>query len=239
MKSKVVVVVSGGLDSAVLLHTHVKNGDEVRAISVDYGQRHRRELVFARKMTHLLQVPHVVANFSQLASILPGSSQTDEHVDVPEGHYTAETMKLTVVPNRNMILLAVAAGHAIAHKFDYISYAAHAGDHAIYPDCREEFVVALDKAIQLADEHIVRIRRPFIGLGKAEIVRRGLGLNVVFEDTYSCYTGDPVHCGKCGTCIERREAFFLAQVPDPTPYLDKRAIGEVLQAFGRVEQSSK
>ena len=127
-------------------------------------------------------------------------------------------MKSTVVPNRNMILLSLATAWAVSKKADSVSYAAHSGDHAIYPDCRNEFAEALDKAIRLADWQEVYLNRPFVDLTKADIVKLGSELNVPFEQTWSCYEGQEVHCGRCGTCIERREAFYLAGVEDPTEY---------------------
>jgi 7-cyano-7-deazaguanine synthase len=228
MPTKVVAVVSGGMDSAVLLAHHVTSGHEVLAISVNYGQRHKRELKYAAEFVRPYSVPHTIVDFRGMAAIVPGSSQTDKSVAVPKGHYTEESMKATVVPNRNMILLAIAAAHAMAHKCDFVSYAAHAGDHAIYPDCREEFVVALDKAIGLADYHKVMIGRPFIDKTKADIVKLGATLKVPFELTYSCYEGKKYHCGECGTCVERREAFVLAGVEDPTRYRSQRTIDELL-----------
>lgn len=215
---RVVVVLSGGLDSTTLLHHHIRAGDIVRALCVNYGQRHQREIQSAHHTCARLQVPFLVADLHDLSTILPGSSQTDSTVDVPEGHYAEESMKATVVPNRNMILLSVALGHAIAHKFEAVSYAAHAGDHAIYPDCRPEFVDALNEAAKLCDWHPVEILRPFIKQTKAEIVRHGANLGVNFSYTYSCYKGKEKHCGKCGTCVERKEAFALAKVFDPTEY---------------------
>ncbi len=127
-------------------------------------------------------------------------------------------MKATVVPNRNMILLALAAGWAISQKADAIAYAAHGGDHAIYPDCRPEFAEAMRHAIGLADWHRVELLRPFVTLTKADIVRRGAELGAPLGSTWSCYRGGARHCGRCGTCVERREAFALAGVPDPTDY---------------------
>lgn len=219
---KVIVITSGGLDSTVLLYHHLKQGDEVRAIAIDYGQRHVREIAFAMGNAERLDIPYEIVNLHGLGEVLTGSSQTSKHILVPEGHYAEDNMKATVVPNRNMILLAVALGAAVANKFDGVSYAAHAGDHAIYPDCRPEFVDALNRAAALCDWRAVTIFRPFIKLTKAQIVRIGNELKVPFRSTYSCYAGRPVHCGKCGTCVERREAFHLAGVVDPTPY-DKGA----------------
>lgn len=127
-------------------------------------------------------------------------------------------MKVTVVPNRNMIMLSVAAGWAISQGFDQVAFGAHSGDHAIYPDCREEFAEAVDRAMSLADWHRVRLVRPFVRMTKADIVKRGADLHVPFQSTWSCYKGAAQQCGRCGTCVERREAFYLAGVVDPTDY---------------------
>lgn len=216
--SKIIAVFSGGLDSTVLLYDLVSGGAEVKAISVNYGQRHSCELETASAICKLLRVPHEVADLRGISHLLSGSSLTSKDIAVPDGHYAEENMKNTVVPNRNMILLATAAAWAISSKFEAVAYAAHAGDHTIYPDCREEFVNALDKAVQLADWHSVHLLRPFVNMTKAQIVKRGAQLNVPFDKTWSCYKGGTQHCGTCGTCVERREAFTLAGVNDPTKY---------------------
>jgi 7-cyano-7-deazaguanine synthase len=217
---KVVVLTSGGMDSTTLLHHHVKLGDEVRAIAFNYGQRHQKELSFAYLQATRLHVPLQQVNLSDLRYALPGSSQTDNQVAVPEGRYDEESMKLTVVPNRNMILLAVAIGHAIAHSFDHVSYAAHAGDHTIYPDCRPEFADAMEKVAHLCDATPIDLCRPFIEDTKADIVKRGINLGVDYSQTWSCYAGKDLHCGRCGTCYERIIAFRDAGVKDTTTYLD-------------------
>lgn len=215
---KTVLVHSGGMDSTVLLYSLLDAGAEVLALSVNYGQRHARELEFARGLTAELGVRHEEADLSGLGGLLGGSSLTTESIAVPEGHYEEASMKATVVPNRNMILLSVAAGWAIAEQCESVSYAAHSGDHAVYPDCREAFANALDRAIRLADWHEVRLDRPFVDKTKADIAALGARLGVPFARTWSCYRGGAVHCGRCGTCIERREAFYLAGVTDPTEY---------------------
>lgn len=213
-----IVILSGGLDSTVLLYDLLNRGCHVRALSIDYGQRHKTELQFASRLCHALGVEHRVVDLSSIRGLIGASSQTSD-VPVPHGHYAEETMKQTVVPNRNMIMLAVAGGWAITTKSDSVSYAAHGGDRAIYPDCREEFVRPLNEALENADWHRVTISRPFLGMTKADIVERGRALGVPFVDTYSCYEGDPeAHCGRCGTCVERKEAFQLAGVADPTTY---------------------
>jgi 7-cyano-7-deazaguanine synthase len=215
---KTVLIYSGGMDSTVLLYHLLDAGQSVAALSVDYGQRHKREIEAAAAICGRLEVEHRIADLQGLAPLMTGSSLTDPSVEVPHGHYEEETMKATVVPNRNMLLLATATAWALARKAETVAYAAHSGDHAIYPDCREEFAEAMDRAIQLADWHKVRLQRPFVELSKADIVRRGAELGVPFAETWSCYEGGEVHCGRCGTCVERREAFHLAGVKDPTVY---------------------
>lgn len=215
---KTVIVYSGGLDSTVLLYHLRATGHELHALSFDYGQRHRCELDRAANICAELGIPQPQANLSGIQPLLAGSSLTSPEIDVAEGHYTEESMKSTVVPNRNMILLAIATGHALSIGAGQIAYAAHSGDHAIYPDCRNEFAEAMAAAIQLADWEKVKLIRPFVDWTKADIVRRGAELDVPFDQTWSCYKGGELHCGRCGTCIERREAFDLAAVEDPTPY---------------------
>lgn len=216
MKS-VVLIYSGGLDSTVLLYDCLAQGINVRALSINYGQKHRKELLAAQKITSQLGVEHRCVDLSCLGEIL-NSSLTNAHDEIPEGHYEAENMKATVVPNRNMILLSIAAGWAISTRSDAVAYGAHGGDHTIYPDCRESFADALDKAIQLADWHPVTLWRPYVLLNKADLVKKGMELGVPFATTWSCYKGGDIHCGKCGTCRERKEAFSLAGVCDPTIY---------------------
>lgn len=215
---KSVVVFSGGLDSTVLLYELLAGGDEVLALSVDYGQRHRVELEAARQLAAQVDVEWQLADLSPIAGLLAGSSQTSSEIAVPHGHYAEESMKQTVVPNRNMILLAVAGGWAVSRKANRIAYAAHSGDHTIYPDCRPEFTAAMRQALGLADWHQVDLYCPFVNLTKADIVRRGAELNVPFAETWSCYEGGQRHCGLCGTCVERKEAFEQAGIPDPTRY---------------------
>ncbi|GHC04011.1 7-cyano-7-deazaguanine synthase QueC [Cerasicoccus arenae] len=230
-----VLIYSGGLDSTVLLHHLHQAGNELAALSVNYGQRHSREIECARQQCARLGIEHRVADLRSLAPLLGANSLTDSAVDVPQGHYTEETMKATVVPNRNMIMLSVATGWAISRKSDCVAYAAHSGDHAIYPDCRREFAEALDAAIRLADWHEVHLYRPFVDWTKADIAKRGEELGVPFAETWSCYQGGEVHCGQCGTCIERREAFYLAEVDDPTPYaMEAPTVDQLVAQFWRL-----
>jgi len=238
MKSKTVLIFSGGLDSTTLLFQLLAAGDEVIPLSVDYGQRHARELDAAALIVDLArhQYPnlcheHQGVPLQFLPSLYgdgegPQSSQLG-HAEVPDGHYADQTMKTTVVPNRNMIMLAIAAGCAQAWGADVVATAVHAGDHTIYPDCRIGFVAALRTAIQLATLWSpVTLDAPYVTISKAEIVARGVSVGAPLSETWSCYKGGDYHCGTCGTCVERREAFILAGVPDPTVYLDNGPLPE-------------
>ncbi len=216
---KTLLIYSGGMDSTVLLYKFLSENRQVSCMGVDYGQKHKKELNYADALCARLNVPFRVADLSALRPLLAGSSQTDDSVPVPDGHYAEESMKATVVPNRNMIMLSVASGYAMSIGAERVAYAAHAGDHAIYPDCRPEFADALDHAISLADWRPVRLERPFINSTKRGIAQLGQSLRVPFADTWSCYKGGLNHCGVCGTCTERREA--LAGF-DPTEYGDRQ-----------------
>ena len=217
---KALVLFSGGLDSTVLATQLKSEGAKTRLLSIDYGQRHVRELKRAEQIAQALELPHQVLRLPDLGPLLGGSSLTDEKVELPEGHYAEESMKATVVPNRNMILLALAGGHALSIRFDTIAYAAHAGDHTIYPDCRPEFADAMETALGLADWEKLNLHRPFVHLSKTDLVKKGAKLGAPLHLTWSCYAGREIHCGKCGTCVERKEAFALAKIPDPTEYED-------------------
>lgn len=215
---KTVLIYSGGLDSTVLLFQLRKEGHVVHTLSINYGQRHVRELKAAAEIAGEIGVPHEVADLRAITPLLAGNSLTSPEMPVPDGHYQEASMKATVVPNRNMLLLAVATARAISLQADQVAYGAHSGDHAVYPDCRPEFAAAMARAIGLADWHPVALLRPLVDLTKEEIVRTGATLSVPFALTWSCYKGGALHCGRCGTCIERREAFHLAGVADPTRY---------------------
>ena len=215
---KVVVLVSGGMDSVTALyeaHAH----HEVRcALSFDYGSKHNaREIPFARHHAEKLGLTHLMIPLDFMAAhftsdLLKGGGQ------IPAGHYEEASMKKTVVPFRNGIMLAIAAGLAESRDAQGLVIAAHAGDHAIYPDCREPFMQAMADAVKLGTYAAIEILRPFIAMNKASIARRGAELGVDFAQTWSCYVGGEIHCGECGTCVERREAFLLAGLADPTLY---------------------
>ena len=215
---KAVVLFSGGLDSTVLTYHLLHENAELKLLSIDYGQRHQKELSASTQIAVSLGLPHTILKLPMLAELLGGSALTDTSISLPEGHYAEESMKATVVPNRNMILLSLAAGHAISLQFNTVAYAAHAGDHTIYPDCRPEFAEAMEKALGLADWEDLRLYRPFVDKTKADLVKLGAELGTPLEMTWSCYAGMDKHCGKCGTCVERKEAFELVGLSDPTQY---------------------
>lgn len=215
----VVMIYSGGMDSTVLLYELLMEGHFINALTVNYGQKHSREIESAIEICKLHSgLNHKIADLSRIKNFIAGSSQTSDDVEVPEGHYAEESMKQTVVPNRNMIMLSLAVGWAIKLGCPRVYYANHSGDHTIYPDCRPEFVRALDEAVSLCDWNPVRLQSPFRHISKADICERGHRLGVPFSKTWSCYKGREKHCGKCGTCVERKEAFAIAGIQDPTDY---------------------
>lgn len=210
-----VALVSGGLDSAVLLWLSKPN---VKALLFDYGQRHRVELDHAWRLCDEAGVSWDTVDLRNMQHIIAKGSQTGPDLP-PEGHYTEMSMKTTIVPNRNAIMLSIAVGHAIAIEAKTVAIAAHAGDHTIYPDCRLDFIKSFDLAMQIGNAWTpIDIAAPFIKKTKTEIVQLGHTLGVPFARTWSCYTGGKLHCGRCGTCVERKEAFQLAGVEDPTQY---------------------
>jgi len=212
------LIYSGGLDSTVLLYKLAAERRLAGALTINYGQRHSKEIEFARRNCERLGVKWDMADISNLGPIFGENSLTSAKVAVPDGHYEDATMKITVVPNRNMLLISIAAARAIALNCDSVAYAAHSGDHAIYPDCRNEFADAMDAALRLCHYYPIKLERPFMNKTKGEIVKLGAELGVDFSQTWSCYKGGEIHCGTCGTCVERREAFERAGVKDPTIY---------------------
>lgn len=219
------------MDSTTALALAVDDygADRVTGISFNYGQRHRAsELAAAYNIAHHYGIKQHEVDLRSLKKLLGGSALTDDAIDVPDGHYAAPTMAITVVPNRNAIMLSIAFGLARAIKACEVYAGMHAGDHAIYPDCRPQFVNAFQRMENAANIDILTgpdglelcpiLVTPFLLKSKQDIVTEGVRLKVPFNMTYSCYKGDILHCGTCGTCTERREAFELAGVEDPTIY---------------------
>jgi len=216
---KVVVLLSGGMDSVTALYDARQDHQIAGAVSFHYGSKHNdREISFAAHHAAKLGVPHRVIPLAFIGDLFK-SDLLQSGGEIPKGHYEEQTMKKTVVPFRNGIMLAIAAGYAESVEARGLIIAAHAGDHAIYPDCREDFLKSMGSAIRLGTYAQVELLRPFIAQTKAQIAARGAELGVDYSRTWSCYLGGDIHCGECGTCVERREAFLLAGVPDPTQYL--------------------
>ena len=224
MAKKATLIVSGGMDSATLAYVYKDKGYDLHLVGFDYGQRHVKELQSLEKVANALNASWQVVDLSHLKDSLAGSSLTSDDVQVPDGHYAEETMRVTVVPNRNAIMLAIAAGIAVVNQSEVLATGVHAGDHFIYPDCRPDFVEAIGKAFEIGTEgHAIdgfHLEAPFVNITKANIAEIGSKLSVPYEITWSCYKGGEVHCGRCGTCVERIEAFIDANAEDPTAYAD-------------------
>jgi 7-cyano-7-deazaguanine synthase len=215
---KVVVLCSGGMDSVTALHWARAKHDVRAALSFDYGAKHNhREIPCAAGQAAKLGVPHRTIPLDFIGQLF-ASDLLKSGGDIPEGHYAADNMRRTVVPFRNGIMLAAAAGFAESAGAEALVIAAHTGDHTIYPDCREDFMAAMADAMRLGTYAGIRLLRPFIALTKGQIAAEGARLGVDFAQTWSCYKGGALHCGKCGTCVERREAFQQAGLTDPTAY---------------------
>ena len=220
IKKKAVLIYSGGMDSFTLLHHILASGlarSDIAALTFNYGQKHVKEVEYAKYVCAELGIEHQVVDISAINSLLGGSSLTDD-IAIPEGHYEADNMKSTVVPNRNMILLSLAIAYAVSLEADTVYYGAHSGDHAIYPDCRPEFVQKMDEVSRIANFQPVAISTPFVAMSKIDILARGMTLGLDYTHTWTCYNGRDKACGKCGACVERLEAFTCNQQVDPIPY---------------------
>ena len=220
MNKKTVIMLSGGIDSTTLAYYLKDKKHDLHALSFYYGQKHHKEILVAEEMAKILQIPFKLVDIRNVGKLLK-SSLTSKKEKVPEGHYAEKVMKSTVVPNRNMIMLSIAAGYAKSIKATTVAFAAHAGDHFIYPDCRPDFVTNMRLALASSfgyEKPFPELIAPFIALDKVDIVRLGTMLKVPFGLTWSCYKGLEKHCGKCGTCVERKEAFKLAGIKDLTEY---------------------
>ena len=218
MEKDSLIIVSGGMDSITLLHE--RKDTIALAVSFDYGSNHNaREIPFARLHCQRLGIRHVVIPLAFMqqyfkSSLLEGADA------IPDGHYADSNMKSTVVPFRNGIMLSIAVGIAESNSLKRVLIANHGGDHTIYPDCRPEFITAIDAAAKAGTYVDVAIEAPYTNISKTDIARRGKSLAIDYSETWSCYKGGQVHCGTCGTCVERKEALREAGIADPTVYLD-------------------
>lgn len=219
-----VIIVSGGMDSITLLydmHERIALG-----ISFDYGSNHNaRELPYAKEHCERLGIRHIVINLGFMPQYFK-SSLLDGAAAIPEGHYADDNMKSTVVPFRNGIMLAIAAGIAESNGLKYVMIANHGGDHAIYPDCRPEFIAAMSGATRTGTYPGVEVLAPYKDITKGDIALRGKALGIDYSRTWSCYKGGEKHCGRCGTCVERKEAMAYAGLPDTTEYMDTQAAAD-------------
>ncbi len=215
---KVAVLLSGGLDSTTALYWAQRHHEVVCALSFDYGSNHAaREMSCARWQAGQLGIPYHEIDLRSISAHLQSALLSGADA-IPTADYAEDNLKQTVVPFRNGIFLAIAAGIAESNGAEGIVIAAHGGDHALYPDCREDFMAAMASAISLGTYANLQILRPFIDNNKGEITAIGAELGVDFSHTYSCYCGREQHCGQCATCRERRESFLAAGIPDPTHY---------------------
>jgi 7-cyano-7-deazaguanine synthase len=210
---KIVTIYSGGLDSTVLLYHLQKEGHEQLAITFDYKQTHHKEMIFASMNCGKLNIPQYECYLE-----IPMHVPLTGNGEIPDGYYTDESMKQTIVPSRNATFLSIAWGVAVSLGAEAIAFGAHSGDRPIYPDCRAGFIDHMEKSLQLGTEKNLQILTPLLYKDKTDIVRLGDSLKVDFIKTWSCYKGKKYHCGKCGTCSERKEAFQLAGIKDPTIY---------------------
>ena len=218
MKKDSIIILSGGMDSVTLLHDR-KNRIAL-AVSFDYVSNHNaREIECARKQCEMLGIEHLVIPLEFMGKYFK-SSLLEGAEKIPEGHYADDNMKSTVVPFRNGIMLSIACGLAESRGLLHVMMANHGGDHAIYPDCRPEFVASMSDAMRNGTYEGVDILAEFTNITKSDIARLGKRLGVDYSLTYSCYKGGEKHCGKCGTCVERKEAMAQAGIEDPTDYED-------------------
>ena len=215
---KVCVLLSGGMDSVAAFYETLGAHEVAACLSFDYGAKHNaREIPFAKLHADRNGVAHQVISLDFMNRLFK-SDLLQSGGGIPDGHYAEQSMKQTVVPFRNGIMLAIATGYAESIDAAALVIAAHSGDHAIYPDCRELFMQAMATAMDEGTYAKIQLLRPFIAMDKSGIARRGVELGVDFSETWSCYKGGEIHCGVCGTCVERREAFIFAGLPDPTLY---------------------
>lgn len=214
----VLVLLSGGVDSATALAEAHNDGHVGLALSVNYGQTHQRELAASEAIAGSYGIMHDVLDLAGWGNMLPGGALTDKTIMVPDEEYAASNMTATVVPNRNGTFVMAAAGVAAAQGFNQIWLGVHGGDHDLYPDCRPQFIYSLAETVRLGTGGMVEMVAPFVDWSKTSIVQRGSVLDVPYQLTWSCYKDRNAHCGTCATCRERRQAFHDAGVEDWTVY---------------------
>lgn len=218
---KTIIILSGGLDSTTLLYHYKNEGHSVHALTYNYGQRHNRELKAAQEICKLTQTTQESVDLTSLRPLFGSNALTDFSVALPAGEYSDETIGITKVPNRNMIMLSIAIGRAISLGFDAVAFGAHGGvNDVMYPDCSPDFVESIDATAKTCDDRKISVLAPFVNWDKSMIVRRGHELAVPFELTWSCYEGNAFPCRKCGTCMDRANSFKRAGLSDPLD--DKR-----------------
>ena len=219
MKEKAIIVLSGGMDSGVLLADQVRKLEVVAALFFYYGSKHNdKEMACAEILAKKYGVELKKIELPFINELFNSSLLSSSDEEIPEGHYQEENMKSTVVPFRNGIMLAIAAGFAESVEADLLLIGSHAGDHVIYPDCRPEFNMAMTEAISLGTYNGVRVEAPYSQITKTDIGRVGYELGFDFTQTWTCYKGQTAHCGKCGSCVERHEALSCDGHEDPTIY---------------------
>ncbi|WP_417339064.1 7-cyano-7-deazaguanine synthase QueC [Halomonas kashgarensis] len=207
------------MDSYTVLHRALREGANVHALSFDYGQRHAKELEVARGVCQRLQVPHQVVDIRAIHGLIDNSALTDNQRDIPEGDYQPDNLTDTVVPNRNMVLLSLAIAKAVNIGAERVDYGAHGGDHTLYPDCRPEFVQRMDDVAKIANFSPIEVHAPYLTSSKAEIVAAGISMNLDYAQTWTCYRGEALACGRCGSCRERLAAFAANRMEDPLAYV--------------------
>jgi 7-cyano-7-deazaguanine synthase len=224
---KAIVLLSGGMDSATLLASVIAGGTDVETLSFCYGSKHNvYENLAARLLAAYYRVPHSLIDLSALAPHLE-SNLLKNGGAIPEGHYQASNMSQTVVPGRNSIFIAIASGVAWSKGAEEVYIGAHSGDHVIYPDCRPEYVNAMQEAMTLGSGGKVMLKAPFLHGDKTSILKTGFELNVPYQFTRTCYKDQEISCGRCGACQERLEAFEAHGVVDPLPYVARDILPKV------------
>lgn len=222
MDKKAVLIGSGGIDSTTLLYKLIGDDYIPVVLTFLYGQKHGKEIEYVKATCKTLKLKNITVDISGIKNLIKGSALTDADVKIPEVAETAEfyeTLKATIVPNRNSIFLTLAVAYAQSVGCNHIFFGAHFSDRGVYPDCRKEFVEAFQNNQILAnDNKDLRIHAPFVDLDKADIVKLGHELKVPFELTWSCYKGGDLHCGVCSSCRERKRAFLESEIADPTVY---------------------